>query len=91
MPVITRTYFDSPEYTATYDYDDQLLKLLAVHVDNRLADTLGLDVLFAADNGVVLVIDASPGHTDVPIPVNQQPDVSVDDRGRVTNVYARTV
>lgn len=91
MAIVTRTYFDSAEYTATYDFDDELLKLQAVHVDNRLGEDVHFDILFSADDSLFTEVDAPPGQTSIDLPINQQPDVVLDDRGRVTNIYARTV
>jgi hypothetical protein len=91
VAIVTRTYFEQPEHVATYDYDDVLLKLLGVHVDNRVDETLSMDILYSADDRLVLQIDAPFGPSDWPMPSGQEPDVIVDGRGRVTNIYARTV
>lgn len=90
MATVNHLYFDTPEYTASYDYDDVALKLLAVHCTNRMPVNLTVQVLHSADDSLLLTEDFPPGQTDISLRANQQAAVTLDSRGRVSNLYART-
>ena len=91
MATLTRTYFDTPDYTVTYDFDDVALKLLAVHCANRMTVDLTIQVLRSVDDSLVVTETFPPGQTDIALKPNQQAQVTLDSRGRITNLYARTV
>lgn len=90
MASLTRTYFDNPEYTCTYDYDDVALKLTAVHCDNRLQDPLTFQIVRSSDDVVLREITAPVGHSDRQLTGAQQANIILDGRGRISNIYART-
>lgn len=91
MATVNRLYFDTPDYTASYDYDDQALKLVAVHVANRQSTNLTIELHNAADDALLNTF-VIPPQTSVDRALNaqQQATVVLDSRGRVTNVYAKT-
>lgn len=90
MAVITRTYFDTPDYTVTYDFDNVALKLLAIHANNRTASNISVQIVRSSDDVVLVTEVMPPSLTDVTLPTNLQQSVVLDARGRITNIYART-
>lgn len=91
MATLTRTYFDNPDYTVTYDYDDVALKLTAIHSNNRTSGDISFQILRSADDVVLRTLTAPPGISNVPLTGAQQASIILDSRGRITNIYARTI
>jgi hypothetical protein len=87
--LVNRLYFQTAEYVASYDYDDALLKLVGYHVDTDV--DLTLEIRQGLDDALVASRAFSAGTYDIALSVDEQVDVLVDPRGRVTNLYARTV
>ena len=92
MAIVNRLYFDTPDYTASYDYDDQALVLVAVHVQNRMTTTLTIEICSSADDSVLQTFSI-PAQTNVDRTLNkpQQQSVTLNAQGKITNIYAKTV
>lgn len=92
MTIHNRLYFDTPDYTASYDYDDQSLKLVGIHVDNRQLDSLTIEIRNGSDDSLVRSFTIPPQtRVDRALTGAEQADVILDARGRVTNLYGKTV
>lgn len=91
MAIINRLYSETPDYTASYDYDDQALKLIAIHVDNGMPGDLTIGIFDAATDALLDTEVFPPGHTDRTLRNPQQHAVTLDARGRVTNLYAKSI
>jgi len=91
MATVTRLYFQAPDYSASYDYNDQTLKLTAVHVTNNTGATLTIEVRQSSDDSLVVSHDFAVGQSDLNIPAGQQHTVTLTPQGKVSNLYAKTV
>lgn len=91
MATINRLYFDTPDYTASYDYDDVQLKLLAYHVTNRMASNLTIGIFQSSDDSLLDTLAFPPGQTDQALHGAAQRSVTLNAQGKPTNLYAKTI
>jgi hypothetical protein len=89
VAIVSRGYSETPEWLASYDYDDQLMKLVAIHVDTDVE--ISLEIRNGADDLLVAARTFVPGTTDLTLTGTEQVDVTVNEFGKVSNVYMRTV
>lgn len=91
MALHTKLYFDTQDYTASYEWDDATLRLTRVFGDNRMTVPLGIEIVRSADDVVLDTYSIPPGPFDRTLTGAQRRTVTLDTRGRITNIYARSV
>lgn len=90
MAIVNRVVSQTLDYLASYDYDDQISKLVAFHVDNDFE--LTLEVLYGDGDVSIGTYTFPTGPTDLDLTPEQQIDVVFDpSTGKVLNIYLRSI